>query len=134
MNNKLVSLAERPATKNDIGKTYWKYDHNNIPEQFTINGFTDGGFMLVKSELTREHEVWNETPFKFWNKPILVSQEEYEQLKQGQIKGYCKDCDKCDEYHICHIDTSVPVCKKGSVDYCSHFRPKSEPTADKVSE
>ncbi len=65
---KLVSLAEKPATEEDVGKIFYYVYHNEVSwrelEIKNIDYYNKHG-----------HEY-------FWNKPKLISEQEYKELKE----------------------------------------------------
>lgn len=118
--SKLQSLKERPATEKDLHKKIYDLD-GVVWEMLDIREYRnamdiDNGETMINVRL--------DAPNYFWQPVKLVSQEEYDCLKEGQIKGLCKDCSRYDDIDCLHFDKAV-----SPFDYCSEFQ--SEPTADK---
>lgn len=90
---KLESLKDRPATKEDIGKTVYKplyYDENAqllMFQEYEITGIDIGAYMVHFGRRTEKGLVTDGsyslgTTNLFWQKPILISEEEYIKLSE----------------------------------------------------
>lgn len=71
--SKLISLAEKPVTKEDIGKILYS---------------TTGREIIIKQQIVDvlEDIDIDMLPQWFWSKPVTISEEEYEALQAENIK------------------------------------------------
>ena len=107
---KLVSLAERPATNEDIGKVVYELESVYFDDEKDI-------------------KFWNETypETTYWQKPVMVSEEYLKELEVNQVKGGCKECKwlytpECRMYEV----QVAQAYKEIGSQYCSEFEPKDK--------
>jgi hypothetical protein len=76
--SKLQSLADRPATKDDVGKTIYWHDSKEIKEEI-ITKVDD------KDIWTNRAGYSSNTKYLFWQPFSLVPESEYNELKEAEI-------------------------------------------------
>ena len=128
----LVSLKEKPATKEDIGKTVWYFNTSTgIFDELTLTKFGD----TIVAQKDNMHYLVN----CYWQKPILISQNEYSELKDNQLAGRCFICKHSDQRKrnlscVFIFGLSREVKRNGYCDnFVSEFEPKDEPVNDKCN-
>lgn len=83
---KLESLKDRPATIKDIGKKFYKIEYNlrgHIIEEYEVQGFDN--HMIITGDWPQARQ-WNNNTSFFWQKPIVISEQEYLSLQQENKK------------------------------------------------
>lgn len=107
---KLVSLAERPATNEDLHKKIYDLDGlaweilDVREDRYAMD--IDNGEAMINIKI-------NPCGY-FWQKPVIVSEEYLKEMEANQIKGRCKDCK--------HAEYCEWLASDGS-GYCSEFEP-----------
>ena len=87
---KLESLSDRKPTKEDVGKTIYKFRHypqsDSVIYEWIIKevdekykGITIRNKLLM-IETVQSYDLENH----YWNKPIIISEDEYNRLKIGE--------------------------------------------------
>jgi hypothetical protein len=97
---KLQSLADRPATKKDIGKKIYWHDSKEIKEE-----------IITKVD---DKDIWTNragysvnTKYLFWQPFSLVPNAEYNSMRDllDRAKGLIKNTQSyCTEAHVCSLD------------------------------
>ena len=115
---KLVSLAERPATNEDLHKKI--YDLDGLAWEI-LDVREDRYAMDIDNGETMINIKINPCGY-FWQPPVLVSEEYLKELEANQVKGRCKECkfiSCCDTYLKADCN-------------CSQFEPKEAVKEGKI--